>query len=221
MEGPPGPIGPTGDGGIRGPTGVQGSIGPSGLTGPQGITGPWGKQGLLGLPRPSVPVRVQIFMGKTAQTTPMEPPPLGEGGIPVESATIADIDAASSSPPLQNSTTSTTIPGMTLTGDVISLPAGRYFVEGACTFAEMPNGSTIVLGLYEFVESTSTYVELITGRQIVGGQMNGTSHFSGVIEVATTRDVYVRYLYIDIFGPFAITLNYAESITFFVTFIKI
>lgn len=214
MEGLPGPQGITGPTGIVGPTGIQGVQGQQGILGITGTRGPTGVQGLLGLPRPSVPVGIQMFAGDST----VEVQSVNPVGV------IAPITI--SYPSLTPTTNlSTTIPNMSMSFNTITVPAGTYLVEGACTFPDTGiNSGRIELATDYSPPSGNTpasYTPFMSGNVITSGS-GMTSSFSGLHTFQGTTLVSVMYSVatgssLSITCPFL----YSGSKSFFVTFVKV
>jgi hypothetical protein len=213
MQGPQGPIGPEGPTGITGPAGRQGSVGVRGATGEEGLTGPQGIQGLLGFPRPSVPVKVQMFTGSSTVTIRED--------IRIVAA-IAPLSTAY--PSLDGSGNSSSIVGMSLNTNTITIPTGRYLVEAACTFPSVGD-----YGLQEgflSIDST-TGTRILSGNRIgssISNTLGFTSYMSGFVEFNSSTSVNVNYNVQRAGTPgFLGTTPFVngDSIAVFVTFLKI
>lgn len=212
MEGPIGPKGPTGAQGIDGPRGVQGVPGPQGPTGVQGFTGPAGRQGFMGFPRSSVPVAVQIF---TASSTVEVPEPeVGETSLDIT------VILNGGRPPLDASGGSTTISGMSMdTSGVITVPTGRYLIEGATTFPKDDISDA-------YLRFAKTNLDSILQGNIVNvfdQTLGSTSVFSGFHAFTSNTTAVLRYqgeIPEDSQG-FTVPFLSEDSIASFVTFVKI
>lgn len=213
MEGPPGPRGPTGIQGIQGGVGAPGLRGAIGQTGVRGVTGPDGVQGFVGLPRTSVPVQLQIFSS-------------------IESISIStqSIDARARTtnqfPPLI-SRNSTAISGMSLdvNDEVITVPSGRYLVEGACTFVDtgiLNNGRFNLVTNY--IADPLSYIPIVSGNETVLGVSGTTSSFSSFYEFSSNTNVSIMYtgsLKSIPQSTYNLPLVVDGSAAFFVSFLKV
>lgn len=209
MEGPIGPRGPTGDIGRTGPQGPQGVPGPQGGTGEQGFTGPDGRQGLMGFPRTSVPVGIQIFSGTQQKAA---------GIGPSVSTLPAGLDTAY---PDLNGNNSTTISGMSInfTNGKITVPAGRYLVEASCTFPLNIGITSATLSL-----NLDGGGPLLTGNEVgVTGTSGMTSYISSFLELNTSETVQLAYNVQRSGGSEEenVPLISSSSLAVFVTFIKV
>lgn len=218
MEGPVGPKGPTGAQGITGPRGAQGFPGPMGPVGPQGLTGPDGRQGLMGFPNPSVPVGVQIFT--TTSTV--------EISTPDERQVLFTAMLDTGRPSLVNASgrlQSTTISGMSLdpTTGVITVPAGRYLVEAACSF---PTDVEVITGSISLVDTLLSDTIILEGN-LVGSSIIGTkgmtSFMSSFVNFDTNGSVKLSYNVARVNDSLtkSIPLVDTSSIAVFVTFVKV
>lgn len=223
MEGPRGPTGPAGSAGIIGPQGIQGTRGPEGPTGGVGATGTQGIQGLMGVAVPRFPLGVQVFVGKMVQDS------TDNGAVSASTSIQVQAVIDSDSYPALNGGQSMTIPGMSRSGRVITVPAGRYLIEGVANFVPDTNLSTLQLVIGTWTTSTSppsfepNYT--IAGKNVNGRTITNTgfsSVFSGIVDISSTQALSIGYVG-TLLTETTYTINYqqGESRTFFVTFIKI
>lgn len=209
MEGPVGPRGPTGDIGRTGPQGPQGEPGPQGGTGAQGLTGPAGRQGLLGFPNPVVPVKVQMFTGNT------------QGSGTSDFTAVLGLTAYPSltgGDSVNDPANSTTISGMSLYRSTITVPAGRYLVEGGTSF---PLGAGINQANISLVDAGN---QIVIPGNVVGSNITNTvgmtSYFSSVLLV-DTESGYKLGISSQASGPADVPLVVSGCPGYFVTFIKV
>jgi hypothetical protein len=171
MEGNPGPTGPSGRVGIQGVTGSQGTKGFLGAAGPVGLTGTAGLQGVRGTPGVSpVPLRVQVF--STTATT-------NTTGL-----SLSIINKVSTgSPELSVAGTicsSTIISGLSINSSTgtFTIPAGAYYIEGACSFYDSVLSTTAAsLNLYTDETKILSGTIILSATEDDGG--HGTSYLSG------------------------------------------
>lgn len=216
MEGPVGPLGPTGDVGRTGQQGVQGAVGPRGATGPQGLIGPTGRQGLMGVPRPSVPVRIQILT----------------------SSVQADVDGTSSSkaiftdgyPALSgtNPYTSSAISGLSVSsaGNNITIPAGIYLIEAATSYDIAGVTQSIQSASISFVDSSSNILLRSNNIKNAGEELTYglTCFMSGYVNLNSSTLCSVLYNVTVSPQPpssFPVPLQRSGCPTIFVTIIKV
>lgn len=218
MEGPIGLRGPTGAQGNTGPRGPQGVAGPQGPTGSQGITGPIGKQGLLGFPNPVVPVKVQMFVGniqRLAQTNP--------GNLTLE-LTGLGYPALSGPTGDDNTYSSTTISNMTLERNIITVPPGRYLVEGGASF---PAGPDLKTGSINLTDSSLNNVFIpgnVVGNDILN-VVGRTSFFRDTLIVNSNTQFRLAInstaAAANVQVPIVIETLNSNYPAYFVTFIKV
>jgi hypothetical protein len=216
MEGPIGAKGPTGPQGITGPPGAQGVPGGIGFIGPRGLTGPEGPQGLLGFPRSSVPVRVQTVTSVT------------QVGITAVNTSFT-LPASFGGPayPALSSGESTTITGLSVSGTSITIPPGRYLVEGAASFDNYTDPVRITSAYItlqnsqpsELLRSNKLCLYSSTASDLTYGR---TCFMSGYVECTSSTVCTVDYkVTMGQVAECNIPLQVTDCPTIFVTFIKV
>ena len=189
--------GPTGILGPRGPQGPQGELGPTGIT---GRIGPIGFQGYRGYPGdPYIKFGAQLLTNNSTESANPQ------------SGTNLDRKIrkfGSAIPSLDPSGNSSAIPGLNvdLCNGIISLPEGRFYVEGVASIIS----NVILSNSYLTVTGDDQGIsELLTGLTTLG---QGTSIVKGIVENLSARDVYLTHkIQATNSTPFQITPTYVSN----------
>lgn len=182
--------GPTGIQGIQGPTGPQGPQGPAGNQGIRGATGPTGPQGIRGyFGSPLNPIRAQVIDDYTdfSYTFSMQN---------INGNSIGRPQMRVGYPALDGSGNSSAIPGMQLKNIGLStysitVPAGQYYVEAACSVGPLDEGFGNIYTEVNLVLGTST-----SDFQFVGPRVPtySTAFLTAYLNLSVATD-YVLFVY--------------------------
>ena len=189
--------GPTGILGPRGPQGPQGELGPTGIT---GRFGPIGFQGYRGYPGdPYVKFGAQVLTNNSTESVTPD-------GVNFRANLVRTFGSAV--PSLDASGNSSTIAGVNvnLSSGIISLPTGRFYVEGVASITS----NIILSNSYLTVAADSNgLTELVTGLTTLG---QGTSIVKGIVENLAARDVYlIHKVFATGSSTFQITPTYVSN----------
>lgn len=189
--------GPTGILGPRGPQGPKGELGPTGIT---GRFGPIGLQGYRGYPGdPYIKFGAQLLTNNSTESVTPE-------SVNFTAKLVRTFGTAV--PALDPSGNSSTIAGMNvdMSRGIISLPAGKFYVEGVASIIS----NIILSNSYLTVTADENgLTELATGLTTLG---QGTSIVKGMIENLSARDVYLMHkIQATNNTPFQITPTYNSN----------
>lgn len=189
--------GPTGILGPKGPQGPKGELGPTGITGRFGPIGPQGYRGYPG--DPFIKFGAQLLTNNSTESVVPDNVNFRANLVRTFGTAVPSLDASGNS---------STITGMIvdLCRGIISLPAGRFYVEGVASIIS----NVILSNSYLTVAADNNgLTELSTGLTTLG---QGTSIVKGIVENLSARDVYlIHKIQATNNTPFQITPTYNSN----------